>query len=71
MIELMTEKMKPSNRMLLKMMKRQKISQDSDRITMALQYMKDDDPNRTALIERLTINALRYDDEDEATMEPP
>ena len=67
----MTETMKSSNRMLTRMMKRQQISQDSDRIAMALQYMKDDDPNRTVLIERLTRNALRDVEEDEATMEPP
>ena len=33
--------------------------------------MKDDDPNRAALIERLTMNALRDVEEDEGTMEPP
>ena len=69
--ERIMESMTASNRMLFKMMKRQKVSQDSDRITMALLYMNEDDPNRKALIKGLTRNALQEDDEDEGTMEPP
>ena len=70
LMESIAEKMKGSNRMLSGMVKRQKIWQYSDRITMALQYMKDDDPNRAALIERLTMNALQDVEEDEVRIEP-
>ena len=70
LMQSIAETMKESNRMLRGMVKRQKISQDSDRITMALQYMKDDDPNRAALIERLTMNALEDVEEDEVKIEP-